>query len=57
MDFFKKGISGFTIKILALIFMTFDHIAAFMPQAEYQHHCLYSWLLKDFITLVTEKNI
>ncbi|MGO0833287.1 TraX family protein [Clostridioides difficile] len=32
MDFFKKGISGFTIKILALIFMTFDHIAAFMPQ-------------------------
>ncbi|EGT2203968.1 conjugal transfer protein TraX [Clostridioides difficile] len=32
MDFLKKGISGFTIKVLALIFMTFDHIAAFMPQ-------------------------
>ncbi|MDB0441336.1 conjugal transfer protein TraX [Clostridioides difficile] len=32
MDFIKKGFNGFTIKILALIFMTFDHIAAFMPQ-------------------------
>ncbi|MCC0691659.1 MULTISPECIES: TraX family protein [Clostridioides] len=32
MNFFKKGINGFTIKMLALIFMTFDHIAAFMPE-------------------------
>ncbi|MGO1044063.1 TraX family protein [Clostridioides difficile] len=32
MDFLKNGFNGFTIKILALVFMTFDHIAAFMPQ-------------------------
>lgn len=30
MDFFKKGLDGFQLKILALIFMTFDHIAYFL---------------------------
>lgn len=30
MDFFKKGISGFIIKILVLIFMIFDYIVVFM---------------------------
>lgn len=27
MDLFKKGLNGFQLKVLALIFMTFDHIA------------------------------
>ncbi|GAA0076454.1 TraX family protein [Clostridium sp. CTA-5] len=31
MKLFKEGFDGFTIKILALILMTFDHIAYFMP--------------------------
>ncbi|MDR5587795.1 MULTISPECIES: TraX family protein [Clostridium] len=31
MEDIKKGIDGFTIKILALILMTFDHIGEFMP--------------------------
>ncbi|WP_315080844.1 TraX family protein [uncultured Clostridium sp.] len=31
MENIKKGFDGFTIKILALILMTFDHIAEFMP--------------------------
>ncbi|MGL4344882.1 MAG: TraX family protein, partial [Cellulosilyticaceae bacterium] len=30
MDLFKKGLDGFTLKILALIFMTFDHISSFL---------------------------
>ncbi|AOR23587.1 TraX family protein [Clostridium taeniosporum] len=31
MENMKKGFDGFTIKILALILMTFDHIGEFMP--------------------------
>lgn len=27
MDLFKNGLNGFQLKLLALIFMTFDHIA------------------------------
>ncbi|SFD14354.1 TraX family protein [Clostridium uliginosum] len=30
MDFIKKGFDSFELKILALIFMTFDHVAYFM---------------------------
>lgn len=30
MDFFKRGFNGFEIKILALIFMTFDHLSSFL---------------------------
>lgn len=30
MDILKKGLNGFTLKLLALIFMTFDHISAFL---------------------------
>ncbi|MHC1748235.1 MAG: TraX family protein [Cellulosilyticaceae bacterium] len=30
MDLLKKGLTSFNIKLLALIFMTFDHIAAFL---------------------------
>lgn len=30
MDFFKRGLNGFEIKILALIFMTFDHLSSFL---------------------------
>lgn len=33
MKFLKQGFDGFTIKILALILMTFDHIGEFMPVA------------------------
>ncbi|MDU6039236.1 TraX family protein [Clostridium butyricum] len=33
MEIIKKGIDGFTIKILALILMTFDHIGEFMPES------------------------
>lgn len=30
MDLLKKGLNGFTLKILALLFMTFDHVASFL---------------------------
>lgn len=30
MDILKKGFNGFQLKVLALIFMTFDHVAAFL---------------------------
>ncbi|MGL6174612.1 MAG: TraX family protein, partial [Cellulosilyticaceae bacterium] len=30
METLKKGLDGYTLKILALIFMTFDHISSFL---------------------------
>jgi len=68
MNIIRKGLTGFDLKYLALIFMVMDHIHYFLNlqercqfgfpgQEDWQRHCFYFASSKDSFTHMIEKNI